>query len=135
MNGSIRSRGKGTWELTVDLGRDANGKRRRKFVNVKGTKSKAQQKLRELLSLDDKGIPVDTRKMTLNQWLAKWLSDYVAPNVRQKSQERYEGLIRNHIVPSLGNIELTKVTPSDIQALEARMLANRMAPKGGRECT
>ena len=55
MNGSIRSRGKGTWELTVDLGRDANGKRRRKFVNVKGTKSKAQQKLRELLSLDDKG--------------------------------------------------------------------------------
>ena len=41
MNGSIRSRGKGTWELTVDLGRDANGKRHRKFVNVKGTKSKA----------------------------------------------------------------------------------------------
>jgi hypothetical protein len=28
MNGSIRSRGKGTWELTVDLGHDANGKRR-----------------------------------------------------------------------------------------------------------
>ena len=130
MNGSIRSRGKGTWELTVDLGRDANGQRRRKFVNVKGTKSKAQQKLRELLSLDDKGIPIDTQKMTLNQWLAKWLSDYVAPKLRQKSQERYEGLIRNHIVPSLGNIELTKVTPSDIQALEARLLANGMAPKG-----
>jgi len=94
MNGSIRSRGKGTWELTVDLGRDASGKRRRKFVNVKGTKSKAQQKLRELLSLDDKGIPIDTQKMTLSQWLAKWLSDYVAPKARQKSQERYEGLIR-----------------------------------------
>ena len=30
--------------MTVDLGRDANGQRRRKFVNVKGTKSKAQQK-------------------------------------------------------------------------------------------
>ena len=41
MNGSIRSRGKGTWELTVDLGRDANGERRRKFVNVKGTKAHA----------------------------------------------------------------------------------------------
>ena len=50
MNGSIRSRGKGTWELTIDLGKDASGKRRRKFVNVKGTKAHAQQKLRELLT-------------------------------------------------------------------------------------
>ena len=48
MNGSIRSRGKGTWELTVDLGRDANGERRRKFVNVKGTKAHAQRQLRDI---------------------------------------------------------------------------------------
>ena len=47
MNGSIRSRGKGTWELTVDLGRDANGERRRKFLNVKGTKAHAQRQLRD----------------------------------------------------------------------------------------
>ena len=86
MNGSIRRRGKGTWELTVDLGRDASGKRRRKFVNVKGTKSKAQQKLRELLSLDDKGIPIDTQKMTLSQWLAKWLSDHVAPRPDKRAR-------------------------------------------------
>ena len=58
MNGSIRSKGKGTWELTIDMGRDAAGKRRRKFVNVKGTKAKAQQKLRELLTSLDKGMPV-----------------------------------------------------------------------------
>ena len=130
MNVSIRSRGKGTWELTVDLGRDANGQRRRKFVNVKGTKSKAQQKLRELLSLDDKGIPIDTQKMTLNQWLAKWLSDYVAPKLRQKSQERYEGLIRNHIVPSLGNNELTNVTPSDSRRWRPGCLQTGWPPRG-----
>ena len=45
-------------------------------------------------------------------------------------KERYEGLIREHIVPSLGNIELAKVTPSDIQGLEARLLAHGMSPKG-----
>ena len=50
MNGSIRKRGDG-WELTIDLGRDASGKRKRKFVNVKGTKKLAQQQLGELLSI------------------------------------------------------------------------------------
>ena len=35
MNGSIRKRGKGTYELTIDLGRDAKGKRKRKFVAVR----------------------------------------------------------------------------------------------------
>ena len=39
MNGSIRKRGEKSWELTIDLGRDEHGKRLRKFVNVKGTKS------------------------------------------------------------------------------------------------
>ena len=43
MNGSIRKRGKNSWELAIDLGLDAGGKRRQKFVNVKGTKTQAQR--------------------------------------------------------------------------------------------
>ena len=34
MNGSIRRRTKISWEITIDLGHDADGKRRRKFVAV-----------------------------------------------------------------------------------------------------
>ena len=80
MNGSIRSRGKGTWELTVDLGRDATGKRRRKFVNVKGTKSKAQQTLRALLTSLDKGMPMETSNATTREFLEWWMRVYVATN-------------------------------------------------------
>lgn len=130
MNGSIRKRGKGSWELTIDLGHDSEGKRLRKFAAVKGSKAQAQKKLRELLSLSDKGVPVSTQKITFGQWLAKWLSDYVVPNTRQKTIERYQGLVEKHIAPYIGQVELTKLTPSDIQALEAKLLANGMAPKG-----
>ena len=35
MNGSIRRRSKNSWELTIDQGRDADGKRRRMFVAVR----------------------------------------------------------------------------------------------------
>ena len=87
MNGSIRSRGKGTWELTIDLGKDASGKRRRKFVNVKGTKAHAQQKLRELLTSLDKGIPVSGSRISFGDWLSRWFAEHVVPNTRQKSPE------------------------------------------------
>ena len=130
MNGSIRKRGEKTWELTIDLGRDAAGKRKRKFVNVKGTKGKAQEKLRELLISLDRGIPVSTQKVTVGQWLVKWMAEYIVPNKRQKTIERYEGLIQKHITPNLGRIELTKLTPSDIRTLEAKLTAKGMAPKG-----
>lgn len=130
MNGSIRNRGKGTWELTVDLGRDSGGKRKRKFVNVKGTKTQAQQKLRELLTSLDKGIPIGSQKISFGEWLSKWMDEYVIPDKRQKTIERYEGLIQKHIAPVLGRIELTKVTPSDIQGLEAELIAHGMAPQG-----
>ena len=50
MNGSISKRGERSWKLTIDLGRGPEGRRRRKFVTVKGTKADADRKLREVLS-------------------------------------------------------------------------------------
>ena len=134
VNGSIHRRGNGTWELTIDLGKDANGKRLRKFVKVKGTRAQAAQKKRELLTFLDKGIPIGTSKISFAQWLSRWFAEYVIPNTKTKSQEKYESLIRNHIVPSLGDIELAKITPSDLQSLEARLLAEGWLPRVWRAC-
>jgi integrase len=130
MNGSIRKRGEKSWELTIDLGRDANGKRLRKFVNVKGTKKLAQEQPRELLISLDKGVPISPGKITLGEWLEKWLLDYVARNCRQKTRERYEGIIRHHVIPVLGHIELTKLTPRDVQAFESKLSSQGMKPAG-----
>lgn len=41
MKGSFRQRSPGSWELTIDQGRDALGKRRRKHLTVRGTKAHA----------------------------------------------------------------------------------------------
>ena len=130
MNGSIRRRSKNSWELTIDLGHDAGGKRKRKYVSVKGTKKLAEQKLRELLSATDKGIPIDSRKITLGEWLQKWMDEYVVPTKSQKTRERYGGVIKNHVAPMLGRIELSKVTPGDIRSFEANLTVKGMAPAG-----
>ena len=130
MQGSIRRRGKNSWEITVDAGRDAQGKRARKFLSLKGKRADAERKLRELLTGLDRGIPVNSEKGTVAQWLARWHAEYVIPTTRLTTRERYERIIKNHIVPHLGHIQLTKLSPPDIRAMEASLIQGGMAPKG-----
>lgn len=129
MNGSIRRRSQTSWELTIDLGRDAAGERKRKFLSVKGTKAAAQQRLRGLLSSLDKGLPINSKKITMADWMARWMTEYVRPKCRQMTIERYDRAIQRHILPALGHIELGGLTPSHIQSLEAKLAGGGMAPR------
>ena len=129
MKGSVRQRSPGSWELTVDLGRDADGKRKRKYVTVRGTKAQAQRKLREMLSILDRGMTLPLGKVILRDWLDRWMAEVIAPNRRQGTKERYRYTIDRYIVPYLGNIELAKIGPGHVQDLETR-LSGQIAPRG-----
>lgn len=122
MKGSIRRRSKNSWELTVDLGVDAQGKRRRRYENVKGSKAVADRRLRELLASLDNGLPLDGGQVTLIEFLNRWLIDYAIPNTRARTSERYASDIRLHIAPAIGHVKLAQLRPSDIQQLEAKLL-------------
>ena len=69
------------------------------------------------------------KKVLLRDWLDRWMAEVIAPNRRQGTKERYQDIIRRYINPNLGGMELTKIGPSQVQALETR-LAQRLAPKG-----
>lgn len=129
MEGSLRKRSKRSWELCIELGRGANGRRLRKFVAVKGNKAEAQQKLRELLSSLDKGLPIDNPKTTVQEFLALWYEQYVKTNTSPRTQEGYQEKINGYIVPTLGSIRLTKLTPQHVQSLYSQMLAKGLSPR------
>ena len=97
MKGSLRQRSPGSWELTVDMGRDALGKRLRKSLTVQGTKAHAKRKLREILSTLDKGIAISTDRILLRDWLHHWLQETVAPSRRQRTKERYEDMYQHKL--------------------------------------
>ena len=96
MKGSLRQRSPGSWELTIDTGRDALGKRQRKFVTVQGTKAQAQRKLREFLTSLDQGIALPTEKILLRDWLDRWMQERT-PQWRQNTKERYQGVVQTRI--------------------------------------
>ena len=121
MKGTIRQRSPGSWEIQVFLGRDTNGKRIRKTETVRGKKSDAQRRLREILSEVDRGaIPANTR-YRVGEWLDKWLDEKQVGGRREKTIDRYEGIIRLHLEPTLGRVELAKLSPMQIKDLELEL--------------
>ena len=55
----------------------------------------------------------------------------IVPRCRQKTVDRYLGIIRKHIVPHLGQIDLSMLTPVQVQKLESLLYReNGMAPQG-----
>ncbi len=130
MKGTIRQRNPGSWEIQVFLGRDAHGKRMRKTETVRGKKSDAQRRLREILSELDRGISPTKTRYKLGEWMDKWMEEKIVPTGKQKTIDRYWDDIRLHIKPALGHIELTKLSPTHVQEFETILVKNGKKPKG-----
>jgi integrase len=129
MIGSIRRRGKMTWELTFDLGPDpVTGERTRRFISVKGKRRDAERVLAEEIHQRNTGIDVAHGKLTVKQYLNRWLTDYAATNVSPATLVRYEGIVANHLLPAIGRIQLSDLRPAHIQ----RAYAGALSP-GGRK--
>jgi integrase len=115
MKGHIRKRGKDSWAIVIDLGRDSAGKRRQKWHTVHGTRKNAETELTRLLHQLDSGTYVRPTKMTVEEYLERWLKDYAEHNVAAKTFERYAEIARKHLAPNLGHFTLAKLHPLHIQ--------------------
>ena len=132
MTGHIRKRGERSWAILLDLPRGPDGKRRRKWHTVHGTKKDAQRKRNELLHQLETGAYIEPARMTVKEYLAKWLSDYAATNVSGKTFERYSEIVRNHLEPTLGALPLPKLQPLHVQECYSGLLkSGRKNGKGG----
>jgi integrase len=81
-------------------------------------------------TLDD-GSHVDPSRLTVRQWLETWL-ETVRSETSPKTAERYGEICRNFLMPALGNISLTRLTPPQIQtAYNAWAVGGRRDGKAG----
>lgn len=110
MGGYIRRRGRGSWELTIDLGRDpATGQRKRRFLSVQGKKRDAERALAEALHQRDTGIDITPGKITVADYLRRWLRDYAEGAVAASTFTRYTGIVEHHLIPALGWLKLAEL--------------------------
>ena len=133
MKGSIRQRSKGSWEVCVDIGRNPmTGKRLRHFESVKGNKKVAEQRLHELLRTIEQNAYVKPTRVTVADFLEEWLQDYAKANTAPRTYERYEEIVRGHLIPTLGSVPLLALQPQHIQQYYGKALeSGQRDGKGG----
>ncbi|MBE3585465.1 MAG: site-specific integrase [Thermoanaerobacter sp.] len=130
--GTIYKRKDGRWEAKASIGFDpATGKPRRLTKYFK-TRKEAQEWLAKVQHEKATGTFVEPHRVTVGEWLDRWLNDYVKPRVRPKTWQGYKDVARLHIIPEIGHIPLSKLQAGDLQRLyNSKMEGGRADGKEG----
>ncbi len=102
------------WEGRFTVGFDpGTGKQVLRSITGK-TQKEVAQKLRQATVELDQGVYQDPCKLTLTEWLNIWRKTYLH-DVKPRTKEIYESVIRVHIIPALGAIRLEALSTPTIQ--------------------
>ena len=91
-----------------------DGKRLRKTIYGR-TKREVQDRLREIVQRMGRGEAPIPERETVASFLQRWLQDKKS-EVRPRTYENYEQIVRNYLTPGLGRFRLAKLGPSDVAA-------------------
>ena len=109
------------WRASITIGRDDNGKiKRKEFIGK--TQQEVKKKLEEYKKEMLLGTISSDDKITVSEWYHTWLFDYRIKDLKPKSFEKYEGIYRNYIKDS----ELGKIKLKDLRATHIQRYYNKL---------
>ena len=112
--GTISKRQDGTYEGKISLGVDAEGKRKRKTVYGK-TQKEVRAKIDEVKQQLANGTFSDTR-LKVKSYLEGWLKEKTR-QVKPRTAEAYKYNLEKYVMPQIGGVQLSKLTPLHIQTM------------------
>jgi integrase len=126
----VKKKGRASFYVVVDANPDPEtGRRRQQWHPVKRNsgeterqhRDRAEAELRRLLGKLDDGIDIAPERLSVAEYLDRWLADYAKPNLGGRTYESYESILRNHVKPVIGKIQLQALRPLDVQRIYGRM--------------
>jgi integrase len=130
MKGHIRERSPGRFAIVLDVRDPETGKRKRRWHSFRGTKRAAQVECARLVSELNGGTYIDPSKVTLAEFLDRWLA-HMRAQLSPRAFERYDEIARKSIVPLLGGVMLTKLRPAAISAAYSKALSEGRRDRQG----
>ena len=119
-----RGHGEGSWQYLDELDKwkfrvstkDPDGVTRR-FSVTAVTKGECRELAKARAEQIEKGIglSIDTKNITVAEYLQRWLKDYVNPFKRTSTQKAYNRVIKNQLSGKFGEILLKKLQRPAIQ--------------------
>ncbi len=113
-DGTIRKRSDGRWEARIIIGHKNDGSPMYKSAFAKTQKSALKQ-LHQLLDLYRDVDLTEECRMTLGEWLDKWLDEYMIFAIRESTLDSYRTMVKNQVKPFIGNKRLASLTTADVQ--------------------
>lgn len=123
MRGSVVKKG-ARYFVKIELDPDpTTGKRRQKWHSGFRTKKEAERARIDLLSKFDRGEYVEPSQQTVADFLEEWLVA-IEPTLKASTYNGYRSKMRNHAIPYIGSLRLTKVDAGALNGLYAQLLAS-----------
>lgn len=128
MRGSVRKRGKNSWAVIIELGRDPQtGKRRQKWYAHK-TRKEADVHLAQIVSAMQGGAWTPPARILLVDFLEQWVRDYAAGAVGPVTIRNYTEITRKQLTPKLGHVPLAQLSGQAIQGYLSSKLQDGYHP-------
>ena len=128
MKGSVIRRGK-KWSVVIDVGRDENGKRIRRWHSGYGTKREAEEARIEILSRQQRGTYTEPSKATVAEFLLQQWLPAKKPTLEATTFATYRSDVETKIVPAFGTRKIQQLTPAEINGLYGDLAARGLAAK------
>lgn len=114
-NGSLRERGKRSWELTVSLGKGADGKyiKRTKTVKAKN-KTEARELLRQFIYEVETGEYTNLGKILFKDLIEDWRIKH-SSTLAIRTQQGYESNLKLRVLPYFSQMKVSSIKKIHIQ--------------------
>lgn len=125
MRGTVIKRGN-RWAVVVDIGRGPDGKRIRKWHSGFELKRDAEVARIEILSRLQAGTYIPPSKLTVGEYLDRWLESRT--NIADTTRVTYRHEVRR-IADLLGPRQLLQLQPQEVAAAYAKLTASGLSAK------
>lgn len=114
--GSVYQRSSGSWLAQISI----QGRRLSKSFS---TQREARAWIKKMQEQIESGLSMTGARITVGEYLGLWLEN-TRGTLRPNTWSQYQGVVRNHIRPALGEIRLCELQPQAIHSFYNRTMAN-----------
>lgn len=115
-DGMVRKKDDGRWEGRIVIGHKENGDSIFRYIYAPTQKELTAKLRQEIIAYQGVDLTEDS-KLTLNEWMDYWLDAIMAGTIRPSTLNGYRRYADLYIKPYLGDKQISKITPTDVQKM------------------
>lgn len=112
-----RCNGSFTWAFVVDVAPKGASRRDQRRGSGYATMDAAREAMNRLQQQRVEGTYVEPSRQTVSEYLTTWVAAGCGGELRPWTRRGYESVVRNHIIPRIGDVPLQQLTREQIRAM------------------